>query len=104
MVKTFQGKLETVEIMPENREDEIVQNIKTIVSTTLGEAPMCRDVGVSPEAMHRSQNVAEVLLTRDIYTAMQDQESRAELRNVSFRDMEEWGVMVPVLEVEMGGG
>ena len=104
MVKTFDGKLETVEIMPETTEDEIVQNLKTIISTTLGEAPMCRAVGVSPEAMHRSQNVAQVLLTRDIFTAIQDQETRAELRNVEFQDMEEWGVMAPVLEVELNGG
>lgn len=104
MVKTIDGKLETVEIMPETTEDEIVQNLKTIVSTTLGEAPMCRDVGVSSESKHRSQNVAEVLLTRDIYTAIREQETRADLRNVEYKDMEEWGVIAPVLEVEMGGG
>ena len=104
MVKTFAGKLETVEIMPESTEDEIVQNIKTIVSTTLGECPMCRDVGINPEAKHRPQSVAEVLLTRDIFMAMQDQEIRAELRNVEFGDMEEWGVLAPVLEVDIYGG
>lgn len=104
MVKTFNGKLEAVEIMPENTEDEIVQNIQTIISTTLGEAPMCRDVGVSPEYLHRSQNVAQVMMTRDIFVAIQDQEKRANPRSVEFQTPEEWGTMSPVLEVDLGGG
>lgn len=104
MVVSVSGNLESVEIMPATTEDEIIQNIRTIVSTIQGEAPMCRDVGVSKEAIHRPQSVAQVLLTRDIYTAVQDQETRAELKNVAYSETEKWGAMAPVLEVELGGG
>ena len=105
MVMTVTGKpLTEINLMPGSETEEITQNIRTIVTTELGTAPMCRDIGVSGEAMHRKSNVAKVLLTRDTFTAMQDQEERACLMSVRFEETDKPEQLMPVMEVEVNGG
>ena len=105
MTMTVTGKpLTEINLMPESMAEEIAQNIRTIVTTELGSAPMCREVGISSEALHRKTNTAKVLLTRDIFTAMQDQEERAQLLSAYFEETDRPEELMPVLEVELNGG
>ena len=97
-VKSFEG----IEIMPENTTDEIVQNIGMITTMPLGSGPMCREIGVNTETSGMKDLTARALRTRDIYTAVQDQEPRVNIRNVAFQSGEN-GVHSAVMEVELDG-
>lgn len=96
--------LKEIQMLPESETNEVLQNLKTILSTEQGSAPMCRDIGISGETIHRRATVAQVLLTRDIFEAVHDQEKRAELKNVRYGDTHNDGALAPVLEVQINGG
>lgn len=91
-----------IQIMPEDTTEEIVQNIGMITTMALGSGPMCRELGVSQETTGMRDLAARALLTRDIYTAVQDQEPRVSLRNVEFQSGGN-GVHDAVMEVELDG-
>lgn len=95
--------LDNIQMMPETEKEEILQCIKTIMTTTAGECPMCREIGVSKDALHRRDATAKVMLTRDIFVAVQDQETRVNLKTVDFDENGNSGILNARLEVEMDG-
>lgn len=97
-MEAFEG----IVLMPESTTEEIVQNIGMITAMTLGSGPMCREIGVSAESSGMRDPAAQALLTRDIYTAVQDQEPRVSLRNIEFQSGES-GVHPAAMEVELDG-
>ena len=89
-----------MEVMPATEADEIIQNIGTILSIPQGSAPMCRNVGLSNEAFMKPDVIGKALLTRDCFSAVAEQEERAQLMSVDFEWTErgKWGA---TLEVEI---
>lgn len=95
--------METVQLMPETTAEEIIQNLALIVSMPLGSGPMCRDVGTSTESSGMPDLTGRAILTRDVFTAVQDQEPRVTLRTVDFEESGTGGHHTAVMEVEING-
>lgn len=94
------GKQDEIKIMPESTEQEIIQNLGFIVATAKESGPMCRDVGLSTEAIGGRDAASRALLTRDIFSAVQELEYRVTLRDVTFEDGSD-GKYTAVMEVEI---
>lgn len=102
MRKTVElSEMTDIKIMPETEEEEIVQNLNTITQIPAGSAPMCRNVGMRMDAVHRKEPTARVLAVRDLSIAIQEQESRANL--ILAESESEDGKMRVVAEVEIDG-
>ena len=94
----------TWEVLPEDRLTEATQNLAAIVTTPRGSVPMCRECGLSQEWKGRRDAVGKALLTRDCFTAVQDQEPRASLLSAGFERQAADGQWTAVLEVEFPNG
>jgi hypothetical protein len=94
--------MEHIDILPESELKEILQCVKTILVTDAGSCPFARDIGVKADALHRRMPVAQVIMRRDVYTAIEDQEERVEAKKITFNDSAD-GILVPKVEVDING-
>jgi phage baseplate assembly protein W len=94
--------MQTVELQPETELRDILQCVKTILVTDQESVPFARNIGVKADALHRRTNTAEVILRRDIYTAIQDQETRVSTSRITF-DGSQDAHLTPTVEVEING-
>lgn len=69
---------------PKDVVEEVSQNIRCILSTALGSAPLSRDVGIDLSMIDDPYPIAEARLTAEIYAAIGEQEPRAVITEVSF--------------------
>ncbi|OMD00052.1 GPW/gp25 family protein [Paenibacillus sp. FSL R5-0636] len=69
---------------PKDLAEEVSQNIRTILSTAIGSAPLARDIGIDYSIVDEPYQIAEARLTGEIHTAIADQEPRAQIIEVSF--------------------
>lgn len=82
-------------------DEEIVQNVRMIISSSKYDVPLNRNFGLSREYMHKPQNVAELLLVRDVTEAIEEYEPRALIKSVSTESTELGKIKITVvIEVE----
>ncbi len=96
-------QMDEIQIMPGNETAEILQNIGMIVTLPLESAPMCRGLGTSREYAGKPDMAGRTLLTRDIFTAIQDQEERVTLETVDLEGNGGSGGHTAILEVNLNG-
>ncbi len=63
---------------------EILQNVRTILSTRKGSVPLDRDFGISWEYLDRPIDVAQMLMRSEIIDAVSKYEPRARVESVEF--------------------
>ena len=73
-----------VDFSPETAAAEIVQNIRTILSTRVGTVPLHRDFGISWEHVDKPYPVAKQLMMVEIIEAVEKFEPRAKVESVEF--------------------
>lgn len=73
-----------VDFSPETTAAEIVQNIRTILSTRVGTVPLHRDFGISWEHVDKPYPVAKQLMMVEIIEAVEKFEPRAKVESVEF--------------------
>ncbi|WP_405104546.1 GPW/gp25 family protein [Paenibacillus sp. FSL K6-1217] len=79
-----------IDFHPATVEEEVAQNIKMILATPLGSAPLARGIGLDYSIIDEPAYIAESRLTAAIITAITEQEPRAIVADVSFhKDIEE---------------
>lgn len=88
-------------VKPESKYEEILQNIRVLLSTSKYDIPLARDMGLDTEYLHRPQPAAETLLYQTIADAIEEYEPRAELVSIDFEEDAESGLVIPVVEVEI---
>lgn len=88
-------------VKPESVEEEIIQNVRVLLSTAKYDVPLARDMGLDTCYLHKPQPVAETLLYQAIADALEEYESRAELVDIVFEESAESGVIIPIVEVEI---
>ncbi|MCG8632247.1 MAG: hypothetical protein MI863_00385 [Desulfobacterales bacterium] len=76
--------LEEVEIGAAGQ-TEIIQNVKTILSTIKGTVPLDREFGVTGEYVDKPQPVAQALYAADVVTEVEKQEPRVKVTHVFWR-------------------
>lgn len=94
-----------IDFAPDNEVAEILQNVRTILVTLLGQVPLFRDFGTSWEHLDKPLNVARSLMHSAIIDAISEFEPRAEVVSVDYDDNVEdamEGVLSPIVTVEIG--
>lgn len=73
-----------INFSPLTVEEEVSQNIRMILATPWGSAPLAREVGLDYTIIDEPSFIAESRLTAEIITAITEQEPRASVADVSF--------------------
>lgn len=94
-----------VNFAPQNEVEEILQNVRTILTTRLGSVPLHRDFGTSWEHIDKPITVAQMLIQAEIIDAIEEFEPRAKVVSVEFENdtadfME--GILKPRVIISIG--
>jgi phage baseplate assembly protein W len=94
-----------VDFAPRSEVEEVLQNIRTILSTRKGSVPLDRDFGVSWAHIDKPFQVAKTLQIAEIHEAIEKYEPRAKVLDVIFNQdtadaME--GILKPRVIVSIG--
>lgn len=79
--------------------EEIVQNVRTIVSTALGSVPIERGFGIDYSVLDEPIPIAKAKMSALIVTAIRLYEPRAEVAKVEFQDDHNNGKLVPIITI-----
>ena len=79
----------TVDFAPETEAVEILQNVRTILSTQIGTVPLHRDFGISWEHIDKPYPVAKQLMMVEVIEAIGKYEPRARVESVEFDESTE---------------
>lgn len=73
-----------IDFAPVSLAEEIAQNIRTILTTPLGSAPLARNIGLDYSIVDEPEQIVRARLMGEIMTAVAEQESRAVITEVAF--------------------
>lgn len=92
------GKLEGVDFAPETEIEEILQNVRTIISTVKYSVPLDRDFGIDASYVDKPTAKAQAMISSEIIRAVREYEPRATVSSISFTADTD-GKLTPKLEV-----
>lgn len=92
-----------INISPNNIYDEIIQNIKMILTTTKGSVPLNRDFGLSGKFIDRPIEIAKALMANEIIKEIKKYENRAEVKKITFKTNTTSGKIIPTVYIEIIG-
>ncbi len=92
------GKLDGVNFAPQTEVEEILQNVRTIISTEIYSVPLDRDFGIDASFVDKPTAKAQAMLSSEIIRAVREYEPRATISSISFTaDID--GKLTPNVEV-----
>ena len=94
-----------VDFAPSDDVREILQNVRTILSTRKGSVPLDRDFGLTWEHIDKPMPVAEMLMRSEVIDAVEKYEPRATVVSVDFDQTptdEMDGILKPRVVVQIG--
>ena len=92
------ANLEGVDFAPKTELLEIIQNVKTIITTVMGSIPLDRDIGVDISVLDNPvPSVAR--LTSSIIDAVERYEPRVKVVKVVYKGDAEGGIVRPIVRV-----
>lgn len=96
-------KITEIDLFPETIVDEIMQNIKVILTTIAGTVPLDRSFGISSNVIDQPTQRAIMGLTVEIIESIRLHEPRVEVTNVEFNNTEEVidGKLIPKVRVRI---
>lgn len=77
-------KNNTWNFSPSDINQEILQNVKAIITTLRGNVPMDRAFGINPAVVDEPINIARARLSSEIVKAVKEFEPRADIRSINF--------------------
>lgn len=89
-----------IDFAPATEIEEIMQNLRTIISTTKWSVPLDRGFGIDADYVDKPMAQAQALLSSEIITAIQAYEPRVSIESISFT-AEEDGILKPRIEVSI---
>lgn len=97
--------LKEVDFSPANEVVEILQNVRTILTTVIGSVPLFRDFAISWDHLDKPLHIARTLMRTAIIDAIIEYEPRCRVASIEFDDtlddaME--GIMKPRVVIEIG--
>lgn len=93
---------EGIDFAPASKAVEILQNLRTIISTTKYSVPLDRDFGISAESLDKPMAVAQAQLQSEIIMAIKTYEPRASVTGISFTGTDD-GQLIPKVQVTING-
>ena len=94
--------LDAVDFAPETEKAEILQNVRTILSTRKGTVPLDRDFGLSWDYLDAPIQVSAMMLRAEIIQALAEYEPRVTVKSVDFTQDKTAtmdGVLIPTVKV-----
>ncbi len=89
-----------IDLAPKTTVEEVLQNVRTIISTIKYEIPLDRDFGIDGDVIDMPMQQAQAKLTQEIFRAVRQYEPRAVIESISFSG-DESGKLTPTLEVSI---
>lgn len=88
---------------PVNTVEEVIQNVRMILTTMKGTVPLDRDFGIDATIVDKPLAVVQAQLARDIVNAVNKYEPRARVKNVQYEDSSGAvnGVLKPIVRIEI---
>jgi hypothetical protein len=71
-----------INFLPADEVEDIVQNVRTIISTVKGTAPLYREFGISAENLDLPMNLAKTKIAAELAAEIAQFESRCKLKSV----------------------
>lgn len=90
-----------VDFAPASRTAEILQNVRTILTTLKKSVPMDREFGISGEVIDLPIASAQARLTSEIVAAVNKYEPRAQVLGVFYRGDGEEGMLNATVKVRL---
>lgn len=90
-----------IDFAPASETAEILQNVKTIISTPKYSTPLNRDFGLSATMLDEPLPVAQARLTAEIIAAVRLWEPRAAVTQVTYEGDAKEGVLRPKVRVRL---
>ncbi|BBB91062.1 MAG TPA: GPW/gp25 family protein [Methylomusa anaerophila] len=90
-----------IDFAPTTELQEIIQNVRTILTTPIYSVPLDRNFGVNAEMLDLPIPVAQARLSAEIVTAIQKYEPRVEVTEVSFTGDGMDGVLQPTVKLRI---
>ncbi|MGG1638236.1 GPW/gp25 family protein [Paenibacillus sp. NRS-1760] len=79
--------------------EELIQNVRTILSTLQGSVPIERDFGIDSSIIDEPIQIAKARLTSLIYEAITKYEPRVNIELIEFEDDLFNGILVPIVHL-----
>ncbi len=91
--------LENIIIFPASELEEVIQNVKTILTTLQGSVPLDRDFGIDSTVIDKPVNVIRPLLVKEIKEKIELYEPRAKLVSIDWGGDGMEGLLIPKVRV-----
>lgn len=75
-----------INFAPGSETEEILQNVRTVLTTFKGTVPLDRDFGISVEYVDKPLPVARSLMQAAVIEAIEEYEPRAKVESVTFEE------------------
>lgn len=98
---TISGALDRIDFSPVSRAAEIVQNVKTLLSTRRGSVPLDRSLGVDMRAVDAPMQRAAAAFRVEIVEALRRFEPRCKVLRVDLEGDAADGLLVPKVQVRI---
>lgn len=102
LVKAHQ--LNSINLAPQTKEEEIIQNVTMIISTPKFSVPLDRGFGLSYNFVDKPIPAQKALLVAEVINAVEQKEPRVTVKSVTFQEGEKPGALIPVVEVSINDG
>ena len=89
-----------IDFAPKTTTEEVLQNVRTIISTIKHEIPLDRGFGIDGDVIDMPMQQAQAKLTQEIFRAVRQYETRAVIEAISFIG-DASGKLVPKMEVSI---
>ena len=90
--------MQGIDFAPASETAEILQNLRTIITTTKYSVPLDRDFAFNAEMLDKPMNAAQAQLQSEIIMAIKLYESRVTVTGISFSGSDD-GQLIPKVQV-----
>ena len=104
MVIDVMAELGEVDFAPDSEQKEVLQNVRTILTTQKGSVPMDREFGIDPDLVDLSSAMAQAKLTAEIVASVNRYEPRARVQQVIYDGSEQDGFLRARVRVAIADG
>ena len=89
-----------INFAPASVVEEVIQNVRTIMTTIKWQIPLARDLGISGDVVDMPILQAKAKLTQEIIQAVKRYEPRAQIQKIDF-EADVTGKLTPKVEVRI---
>lgn len=101
MVIDITADMEEISFTPSTVAEEIIQNVRTLLTTRKGSVPMDRALGISADIVDMPIGVAQAKLSAEIVGAVNQYEPRANVQKILYEGREQNGILRVKVRVDI---